>query len=252
VAAESAVQFGCAWRNGRGRHPGQCGRCLINQRLNEILGPPSESLHPGLQALRLNIATAEHPITAMRWLRKKSVAPVLADLAAGRRDMTHEALDELPDSQPLAHLRQVLIGVGALPQRDEHMVRIERFVDQTLAAQTNPDQRQVLHRYTIWQLIRRLRQRNNGRPTTIQQFNSVRQRTYAAIAFLDWLTEHHLTLGTSQQSDIDRWLTDNTAINRGPAGHFIRWAHKNKLTNVRRLSATVSTAATVSRRCRSQ
>ena len=214
-------------------HPGQCGRCLINQRLNEILGPPSASLHPGLQALRHNIATAEHPITAMRWLKKKPVAPVLADLTAGRRDLTHEALDELPDSPPLAHLRQVLIGVGALPQRDEHMVRIQRFVDQTLAAQTNPEQRQVLHRYTVWQLIRRLRQRNNGRAATIQQFNSLRQRTYAAIAFLEWLTEHRLTLGTCGQADLDRWLTDNTATNRGPAGHFIRWAHKNKLTSVR-------------------
>jgi hypothetical protein len=214
-------------------HPGQCGRCLINQRLNEILGPPSASLHPGLQALRHNIATVEHPITAMRWLKKKPVAPVLADLAAGRRALTHEALDELPDSPPLAHLRQVLIGVGALPQRDEHMVRIQRFADKTLAAQTNPEQRQVLHRYTVWQLIRRLRQRNNGHAATIQQFNSVRQRTYAAIAFLDWLTEHRLTLGTCGQADLDRWLTDDTATHRGPAGHFIRWAHKNKLTSVR-------------------
>ena len=98
----------------------------------------------------------------MRWL-KNDVAPVLADLATGRRDLTHEALDELPDSQPLAHLRQVLIGVGALPQRDGHMIRIQRFVDQTWPPGPNPEQRQVLHRYTIWQLIRRLRQRNNGR-----------------------------------------------------------------------------------------
>jgi hypothetical protein len=214
-------------------HPGQCVRCRINQRLNEILGPPSAALHPGLQALRHNIATAEHPITAMRWLKKKSVAPVLADLAAGRRALTHEALDELPHSQPLAHLRQVLIGVGALPRRDEHMVRIERFIDQTLAAQPNPEQRKVLHRYTVWHLIRRLRQRNNGHATTIQQFNSVRQRIYAAVAFLDWLTEHQLTLGSCQHSDLDRWLTDATATHRGPAGHFIRWAHKNKLTSVR-------------------
>ncbi|WP_220447800.1 hypothetical protein [Nonomuraea diastatica] len=43
--------------------PGQCARCLINQRLNELLGP-SNALHPGLEALRHNIATTEHPITA--------------------------------------------------------------------------------------------------------------------------------------------------------------------------------------------
>ncbi|WP_239591627.1 hypothetical protein [Mycolicibacterium tusciae] len=119
-------------------HPGQCVRCRINQRLNELLGPPSAALHPGLQALRHNIATAEHPITAMRWLKKKSVAPVLADLAAGRRALTHEALDELPHSPPLAHLRQVLIGVGALPRRDEHMVRIERLIDQTPGRANKP------------------------------------------------------------------------------------------------------------------
>ncbi|MEU1212524.1 hypothetical protein ABZ424_08725 [Streptomyces sp. NPDC005790] len=100
-------------------HPGQCARCLINRRLGELLGPPSDALHPDLEALRNDIATAEHPITARRWLNKPSVSPVMADLAAGRRALTHQALDELPDSPPLAHLRQVLVGVGALPERDE-------------------------------------------------------------------------------------------------------------------------------------
>lgn len=214
-------------------HPGQCGRCLINQHLNEILGPPSAALHPGLQALRHNIATAEHPITAMRWLKKKSVAPVLADLAADRRALTHDAIDELPQSQPLAHLREVLVGVGALPSHDEQMMRIERFADLILAAQVNPEQRKVLHRYITWHLMRRLRQRNNGRPTTIQQFASVRQRTYGAVAFLDWLAANGLTLVSCRQADLDRWLTDDTVTYRGPAGHFIRWAYKNKLISVR-------------------
>lgn len=214
-------------------HPGQCVRCRINQCLNEILGSPSESLHPGLQALRRNIATTEHPITAMRWLKKKSVAAVLADLAARRRALTHEALDELPRSQPLAHLRQVLVGVGALPERDEQMIRIERFVDRIMAAEANSEHRKVLHRYIIWHLVRRLRQRNNGRPTTIQQFAVVRQRTYGAVAFMDWLITNGLTLGTCQQADLDRWLTDDTVTHRGSAGHFIRWAHNNKLIRVR-------------------
>jgi hypothetical protein len=44
---------------------------------------------------------------------------VLADLAAGRRELTHQALDELPDSPALAHLRHVFVGVGALPARDD-------------------------------------------------------------------------------------------------------------------------------------
>lgn len=213
-------------------HPGQCARCLINQRLNELLGTEPDSLHPGLRTLKDNLATTQHPITAQRWLTKPTVASALSDLAAGRRLLTHEALDELPDSPPLAHLRQVLVSVGALPERDEHLARIERFLTDILASQTDPERRQLLHRYTTWHLLRRLRRRNNGHPATPQQLTSVRQRTRAALAFLDWLDTHHLTLATCQQADLDHWLTDDTTTHRKTAGHFIRWARANKLTTV--------------------
>ncbi|MEU3188132.1 hypothetical protein ABZ707_28645 [Streptomyces sp. NPDC006923] len=156
----------------------------------------------------------------------------MADLAAGRRALTHEALDELPDSAPLTHLRQVLVGVGALPERDEYMVRLERFLTGLLASQQDPGQRKVLHRYAMWHLVRRLRRRNNGRPLTPQQFISARQRTHAAVAFLNWLTAHDLTLDTCRQADLDRWLTDDSATYHQTAGHFIRWARTNKLSTV--------------------
>lgn len=106
--------------------PGRCGRCLVNGRLNELMGPDTGALPPGLAILRANIATAEHQITAMRWLTKPAIAPVLADLAAGRMPLTHAAFDERGQSQALAHLRQTLVAVGALPERDEELVRLER------------------------------------------------------------------------------------------------------------------------------
>jgi hypothetical protein len=213
-------------------HPGQCARCQINRRLDEVMGPVNDSLPAGLQALRRNIATAEHPITAMRWLTKPSIAPVLADLATGQLPLTHQALDELPHAQPLAHLRQTLVAVGALPERDEHMIRLEGFLADLLVSQQDPEQRQTLRRYTTWHLARRLRTRNNGRPATPQQCRGVRQRAQAAVAFLDWLRGHDLTLGTCRQGDLDHWLTDNSATYRKTAGHFIRWARSHKLTTV--------------------
>src|SRR5262249_46123925 len=72
-------------------------------------------LPPGLLALRHDIATAEHSITANRWLTKQPAAAVLADLAAGRMPLTHQALDQLPKRQVLEHLRLTLVAVGALP-----------------------------------------------------------------------------------------------------------------------------------------
>lgn len=213
-------------------NPGQCARCLINRRLDELMGPSTDSLPLGLQALRRDIATTEHPITAMRRLTKPSVTPVLSDLAAGRTPLTHQALDELPNSQPLAHLRQTLVAVGALPERDELMVHLEASLADLPAAQHDTERRNLLHRYLIWHLVRRLRNRDNGRPTTRQQSLMVRRLARGAVAFQGWLHAHDLTLGTFQQADLDRWFTDKSATYREEADRLIRWARVNKLTTV--------------------
>ncbi|WP_443183696.1 hypothetical protein [Nonomuraea sp. 3N208] len=112
------------------------------------------------------------------------------------------------------------------------MARVERFVTDLLTTHQDPDQRKLMHQYTIWHLIRRLRRRNIGRPVTPQQFIAVRRRTHAAVAFLNWLRAHDLTLRTCRQADLDQWLTDDSATYRQTAGHFIRWAHANKLTTI--------------------
>jgi hypothetical protein len=54
-----------------------------------------------------------------------------------------------------------------------------------------------------------------------------------AVAFLDWLHTHDLTLDTCQQGDLDRWSTDESATYRAEAGRLVRWAHANKLTTAR-------------------
>ena len=104
--------------------PGQCVRCRINRRLEEIMGPATAELPAGLLALRHDIATAEHPITAHRWLTKQPVVSVLSDLASGRMPLTHDAFDALPKRQIHEHLRQTLVAVGALPERDEELARL--------------------------------------------------------------------------------------------------------------------------------
>jgi hypothetical protein len=183
-----------------------------------------------LRNLRENIAAAEHHLTAIRWLTKPAIAPVLADLAAGRMPLTHAAFDELGDSQALAHLRQTLVAVGALPERDEALVRLERFLAGLLAAQPGPDRRKILHRYLIWHLLRRLRGRNNARPTSRQQALRIRNHARAAAAFLDWLGAQNLTLGGCTQADLDRWCGDDSGVYRVETGNFLRWTHANKLT----------------------
>jgi hypothetical protein len=183
--------------------PGQCARCLISHRLDEVMGSPG-SLPPGLQALRHEIATAEHPVTAMRWLTKPAIAPVLSDLAAGRMPLTHQAFDGLGQTQALGHLRQTLVAVGALPERDEELTRLEAFLAALLDTQHGTERRRLLHRYLIWHLLKRLRGRNNGRPVTRQQSRMIRRLARGAVAFLDWPDAHDRTLRSCQQADLDQ------------------------------------------------
>jgi hypothetical protein len=195
------------------------------------MGPGAGTLPPGLQALRREIAGAEHAVTAMRWAAKPSIAPVLSGLADGSIPLTHQALDGLPQRPARAHLRQTLVATGALPWRDEEMTRLEAFLHGLLDFQADPERRRLLHRYLIWHLAKRMRSRNNGKPATRQQALLTRRLARGAIAFLDWLDSAGLTMGTCQQADLDRWLASGQAVYREEAGRLIRWAHAARLTS---------------------
>ncbi|GAA4612801.1 hypothetical protein GCM10023195_55120 [Actinoallomurus liliacearum] len=212
--------------------PGQCVECRLELRLRKLMTGPDGVTHPALLPLRDALAATDPPGTALRWLAKEPVATVLADVAAGRRQLTHADLDELPQRTILNHLRSVLVATGTLPPRDEQMARLERFLIDALAARPDPDQRQLLHRYAVWHLLRRLRRRNNGSLTTNEQYTVVLQRVRSATALLDWLTAHDLTLASCGQADLDQWLTDDDASHHHHAGHFVRWAARQRLTTL--------------------
>lgn len=212
--------------------PGQCVECRLELRLRELMTASDGATHPALRPLWDALAATEPPGTALRWLAKEPVAAILADIAAGRRQLTHADLDELPQRTILNHLRSVLVATGTLPARDEQMARLERLLDKVLAARTDPDQRQLLHRYTVWHLLRRLRRRNTGSATTNEQYAAVLQRVRSAVALLDWLTARDLTLTSCGQADLEQWLSDDAASHHYHAGHFVRWATRQRLTTL--------------------
>jgi len=63
----------------------------------------------------------------------------------------------------------VLVATGALPARDEQLARIERWVSQTVNEYSDPEDKEFLHRYAVWHVLRRIRQRNRGGDTTYGQ-----------------------------------------------------------------------------------
>ena len=101
----------------------------------------------------------------------------------------------------------MLVAIGTLTARDEQMARLERWIANTITDRPNPDEQHLLHRYAVWHLLRRLRQRTQGSEVTHSQLVTVRQHIRGALALLNWLTTHNLTLATSRQPDLDSWLT---------------------------------------------
>ncbi len=210
-------------------HAGRCGRCTVDRRLRELLGDDTGAIHPQHQALYQALATTERPATVAAGLDKSTAPAILSSLEAGD-GLTHEALDALPAGKPVEHLRSVLVAIGALPPRDEQMARLERWITRTLAGRSDPEEQQLLQRYAIWHVLRRLRRRLGDTTTTYSQISSARQHIRAAITVLDWLARADLTLATANQGDLEAWLASDEATHRREAGHFVRWARKERMT----------------------
>lgn len=209
-----------------------CLRCVLRRRLTGLLATSAGDIRPELQQFHDSLASTGRPATALRWLDKNQDSTVLRELATGERPLTHAALDELPGGKPIEHLRAVLVATGALPPRDEHLARLERWISWAIAERPDPGQRQLLHRYAVWHVVRRLRGRLGGAHATHGQVLAAQRSIKAAIALLDWLTAHDLTLDGTRQGDLEAWLASAQPSHRTDAGNFVRWARRHKLTQL--------------------
>ncbi len=211
---------------------GPCARCALAERLRQLLGGSCGELRPELAALHDHLVATERPGAVFSWLRRSEAAAVLASLGSGALALTHEALDQLPATKPVAHLRAVLVATGALPARDEHMARLEAWAAATIAACPHPDERHLLQRYVVWNLLRRLRRRNKGAETTRPQAKTVKRRARAAISLLGWLRQRSVDLASAGPGHLDDWLVCHGASGQDDVGHFVRWAAAEKLTRL--------------------
>jgi len=213
-------------------HTGRCTRCNLDQRLRELLGDGHGQIRPQMQALYQALTATDRPGTVIAWLDKSAAPSILRDLQAGARRLTHATLDELPAGKPVEHLRSVLVAIGSLPQRDEHMARLQRWTSGIIAQRTDAEQRQLLHRYAVWHVIRRLRGRLGDAHATHEQVIAAQRNIRAALALLDWLTTRGPMLSTAGQGDLEAWLGTAQSAHRVDAGNFVRWARRQKLTRL--------------------
>jgi hypothetical protein len=201
---------------------GRCNRCALIRRTRHLLSGGGNKIPPVLVPVYQSITATSTPRTALNWLRKGAGAATLAEVAAGTLELSHAALDAHPKPQAASYLRHVLVANGVLPARDEALAATERFVTVTLAGIGSGSDRRLVHAYSTWTVLRRLRR---------SAATSTRPRTYthhahlkitAAAAFLAWLAAEGRTLEQANQADVDRWLTGGPA--RYDVRGFLQWA----------------------------
>ena len=212
-------------------HTSRCARCVLQQRLRNLLGDEHGHIRPDLQQLHQALVAIERPNTVAAWLDHGGGPAILRELESGDRVLSHETLDELPPGKPVEHLRSVLVAIGTVPHRDEQMIRLHRWTTDLIATRADADERNLLHRYAVWHVIRRLRSRLGDADTTYGQAVAAKRNIKAAAALLDWLAARGMTLATAGQGDLDAWLA-STQPHRHDSGNFVRWARKHKLTRL--------------------
>ncbi len=214
--------------------PRPCQRCVLDQKIRGLLGDRAGIVRPGLAPLRQALSSVERPDTALAWIARPKVRELLSQLGSQTRGPTHEILDDLPADKTLAHLRSVLVAIGALPTRDERLVKLERWITAAISTREDADERRILHGYAIWHHVRRLRQRLGEAHATHLQALNVRCHVTAAASFLDWLAAENLTLASCTQPDLDRWASSKDVTYRDETAHFARWSvthrHASRLT----------------------
>ncbi len=199
----------------------RCGRCVLAQRLQLLLGGGTGTIRAELEPLYQALVAVELPRVALNWLANSKAKTILAEVGRGERVLSHAALDALVPATSIDHLRAVLVASGCLPARDEQLVRLERWAHQQLSSMADADEQRLVRAYVTWQLLRRLRHRVRGQPTTPEQAIGVQGRVRAVIRLLAWLRADGRTLATCRQPDLDRWLAIPGSRH---ADDFLRWA----------------------------
>ena len=211
-------------------HSGRrCFGCVLAERARILLaGPGGEVpalLHPLLEAL----TAVTNRATVVKWLGESRSAQLLGNLARTGDPITHDLLDDLPQTQALHYVREVLVSSGVLPARNEHLERLAPWLEHLLHGKPAHHAR-LIRPFTHWFVLRRARRAAARRTFTRASADFVRARVLAALDLLAWLDERGLALHDLTQADLDQWLADGTTTRRA-ARYFLQWARGRGLAD---------------------
>ena len=192
----------------------RCAACYLADEIDHLraTGDPVAVRTLGRYLTALQAARPANSVLHWLRVRRTSAAPILRDMLAGARPITHDALDQAPAGHATEFLRAAFVKHGALPERDEVCHRFEHWI--VAATEQLPDHpdRADLRRWASWIVLRDLRGRRRASPTASDR--AARSHVRVARDFVAWLHEQHITLPTTSQHHLDRWLSEGASSRR--------------------------------------
>jgi hypothetical protein len=135
-----------------------CARCVLTERLHDLLNDGTGQLRPELVSFAEGFCGMARPRSGLTWIGNQHVQQLLRTLADPSTPITHELLNGLSPWRSVAHLRDLLMLHGVLPHVDRHLMLFQRWLCDTLAGVKRREHRQVLERFAAWHVQRRLHQ----------------------------------------------------------------------------------------------
>jgi hypothetical protein len=228
------------WRE----HVGICGRCVLRDRLAEVLDDGTGRVRPELAPFYEQVSAMSRARSGILWLNKPHVPPILRALAHGDVPLTHEGLSALTPWRSVIYVRDLLISSGVLPPVDRFLFLFEQWLPTWLDSIDDPEHRSVLAQFGTWHLLRHLRTTAERAPIGPYRNVNSRSQLRQSAAFLLDLAAHDRGLGDCTQADIDRWFATASRAEQDRARPFLSWAIRRHLTRRLRLPPVVRTIAT--------
>lgn len=205
---------------------GACIRCVLEHDLTQILKPTSP---PDLRLKRLIqiLTSTERPESIYTWMRGKTANQLLTRIGLRQLDLTPDALNTLPYSPAVEHLREILIHHHLMAgTTDRHLAIFERWVRERLdQLSPHPEVSSTIDQYTTWHHLSRLRKRVGHANMDIACRNARQQITEAG-KFLLWI-KARTGIITVTQAHIDEYLSTGTGT-RYHIKNFITWYTRSR------------------------
>ncbi|MGV9638579.1 hypothetical protein ACWDO0_30785 [Nocardia rhamnosiphila] len=246
-----AVSYHCSRCGHEGKLHGRrlCTRCTFADELTDLLSDDTGRVRTELAPLAAHLLTMSSPLSGLCWLkhrkgRDRAPADLLAELGRGEIALSHEAFHALSPWRAAAHLEELLMTCGILPQVDKQICAFERWTIRHLASVTDPEHARLIKRFAAWDVAPRLPVRAERNPLTVSSRRGFSDQITQATQFLGWLAEHDLELADCGQADIDAWHVEHNVHARTSIRGFLHWCIANKLTRRFRLPTVVIAPAT--------